>query len=239
MSELVHVHPTPSALAAAVADALVARLLQVQGQGRVPSVVLTGGSVSREVHRALRDRGTAVDWSKVEVWWGDERYVARDSEDRNAGQARADLLDHVPVDAVRVHEMPADDGAHPSLDAAAASYDAELKRAVVGRSPWFDVVMLGIGPDGHCASLFPGFPQVHAAEAVVAVEDSPKPPPRRVSLGMSALGNTGEVWFVAAGAEKAPAVAASRAGGDVDLTPAAQPRGLDRTVWWLDEAAQG
>ncbi len=106
-----------------------------------------------------------------------------------------------------------------------------------GDEPWFDVLMLGIGPDGHCASLFPGRPEVDASGVTVAVRDSPKPPPERVSLSMGTLQRARQVWFVAAGEGKADAVARSIGGGDVHATPSAGPRGSVETRWYVDEAA--
>jgi 6-phosphogluconolactonase len=108
--------------------------------------------------------------------------------------------------------------------------------------PWLDVLMLGIGPDGHCASLFPGRDEVLSAAYVVPVSDSPKPPPNRITLGMAVLRRAQHVVFVATGEEKAAAVAASVAGvgGDPEAlrrTPAAGPRGLASTTWFVDEPA--
>ena len=231
--------PTDDEVAAAVAEALVAALTDVQAAGREPSVVLTGGTVARKVHTAValhpdRDR---VDWSTVHLWWGDERFVAADDEDRNEGQARADLVDRLPFDAAKVHPIPAADGAS-SVEEAAAAYATELESVLApGVEPWFDVLMLGIGPDGHCASLFPGRPEVDATGTTVAVHDSPKPPPLRVSLTMPTLRRARQVWFVASGEGKADAVARSVAGGDVNATPSAGPRGSDETRWYVDEAA--
>ncbi len=227
-------------MAVAVADALVATLADVQAAGREPSVVLTGGTIARKVHTAVathadRDR---VDWSAVHLWWGDERFVPAGDEERNEGQARADLVDRLPFDPTKVHAVAADDG-RSSVEDAAEGYAAELERVLGARSegPWFDVLMLGIGPDGYCASLFPGRPEVDADGVTVAVHDSPKPPPLRVSLTMGTLQRARQVWFVASGEGKAEAVPRSVAGGDVHETPSAGPRGSDDTRWYVDEAA--
>ncbi len=173
-------------VATTVAGRLVHRLRQLQAEGRVPSVVLTGGSIADRVHRAVLavPEHADVDWSRVEVWYGDERFVPSGDEDRNALQARRAVLDALPLDPGRVHEMPASDGpVGDDLDAAAAAYGEELVR-VLGDEPRFDVLMLGVGPDGHCASLFPGREEVHADGLTVAVRHSPKPPPERISLTM-------------------------------------------------------
>ncbi len=230
---------TEDELVRRVAAALVARLRSLQDGGHVPSVVLTGGGVADKVHRAVLETPghDAVDWSRVEVWFGDERFVPTDDGDRNALQAREALLDRLPLDPARVHEMPASDGGcGDDVDAAAAAYAAELV-AVLGAAPRFDVLMLGVGPDGHCASLFPGHDEVRAEGLAVAVRDSPKPPPTRISLTMPALRSADEVWFVVSGDGKADAVRAALTGTDVDAVPASGPRGTVRTVWFLDAAA--
>ena len=237
--EQVHVSRTPDDVAVNVAGVLLERLAEAQTEGRVASWVLTGGSLARRVHRAVAahaDSGT-VDWARVDFWWGDERYVASDHPDRNAGQAWEDMLQHLPVDPARVHAMPASDDGFASLEAAAWAHGEALSAWVAGRDPWFDVLMLGIGPDGHCASLFPGHPGVDADAHVVPVRDSPKPPPERISFGMDTLGRADQVLFAATGDDKATAVARSVAGGDVHQAPAAGPRGSSRTDWYVDEAA--
>jgi 6-phosphogluconolactonase len=216
----------------------VVRLLDTAPGHRPAGLVLTGGTLTRTVHPLLADE--PVDWERVEVWWGDDRYVPADDDDRNAGQARQDLLSRVPLAPSRIHEIPAADAGHPDVGAAAAAYDAKLRRVVdaLGTDePWFEVLMLGIGPDGHCASLFPGRPEVRSPSYVLPVSDSPKPPPIRISLGMPALRRARHVVFLAAGEDKADAVARSVRGGELSETPAAGPRGLESTTWLVDEAA--
>jgi 6-phosphogluconolactonase len=235
----VEVRPSADELARVVADRLLQRLAGLQSQGRVPSLALTGGSIAERVHRAvLADpEHTAVDWSRVELWFGDERFVPADDGDRNALQARAALLDALPVPPGRVHEMPALGGAFgDDVEAAADAYGEEAVR-LLGSPPRFDVVMLGIGPDGHCASLFPGHEAVRARGVAVAVRDSPKPPPTRISLTMETLRRAEEVWFLASGDAKAGAVRDALTGDDVDAVPASGPAGTERTVWFLDAAA--
>ena len=225
------------ALAHQVAERLLEKLVRVQSEGRVPAIALTGGGIADQVHAAvarLADE-SSVDWSRVDVWWGDERFVAADDEERNALQARRALLDHVALDPDRIHEVPASDSGVADVEAAAAAYSDAVREHGGGR---FDVVMLGIGPDGHVASLFPRSDQLEVDDRVaVAVRDSPKPPPQRVSLTYGALNRTAEVWFLVSGDGKADAVARALAGADRHEIPATGVRGQDRTVWFLDEAA--
>jgi len=229
-------HDDADVLVGDVASALLDRLETAQARGEVPQIGLTGGSIAEQLHRELarRSADSSLDWSRVVIWWGDERFVESDSPDRNAVQARQSLLDHVPVDPANVHEVAASDQVATAEDAAAA-YSAAMREHGAG---FFEVLMLGIGPDGHCASLFPGHPALEARDAVaVAVHDSPKPPPDRVTLTFEAMERCRAVWFIASGDGKADAVARALAPeGSVAETPARGVRG-EETVWWLDEAA--
>jgi 6-phosphogluconolactonase len=242
MSTEVITQPSAEELAGLVASRLVDRLATLQEGGEVPSIVLTGGSIADKVHEAVaeapeRDR---VDWGRVEVWFGDERFVPEDSDDRNVLHARRAMLDRLPFDPARVHVMPPSGGEHgDDVDAAARAYGRELAEAAGGdgQVPVFDVLMLGIGPDGHCASLFPGRREQLSEEPVVGVRESPKPPPTRISLTMHVLQSAREVWWLAAGEQKAEAVRNAVQGADPLEVPAAGPKGLSRTLWLLDEAA--
>lgn len=231
----VEVHPDSAALATAVAGELLTRLADAQAAGGVPQIVLTGGTIAEDIHRELARLSPAseVDWSQVVVWWGDERFVPPDSPDRNAGQARAAFLDAVGVDPARVHEMPSTADA-ADVDAGAASYAAVLSEHAAD----FDVLMLGIGPDGHIASLFPGFAQLAVTDrAAVGVTGSPKPPPERISLTFPVLNRARSVWFLVSGDGKADAVARALGGADVHDVPAAGVTGHDETIWFLDRPA--
>ncbi len=233
MSVEVRRHATAGELTDAVAAALIERLAQVQADGRTPRVVLTGGGIANDLHETLASSvdGLDVQWDDVEFWYGDERYVDGWSEDRNAGQARRRLLDPVGAEPSLVHEPPSADSGLPLADAV-ATYAQDFPAEP------FDIVLLGVGPDGHTASLFPGREQVLATTQAVGVSDSPKPPPLRLSMTLPRLSRASEVWFVVSGAEKASAVASALAeDADVEQVPASGPKGQERTVWWLDEAA--
>jgi 6-phosphogluconolactonase len=231
--------PSPEALAAAVAGRLVVRLAAVQAAGRTPAVGLTGGTIAEKIHEAVvaaTEGHEDVDWSNVDFWWGDDRYVPADDDGRNAKQAREVMLGRLDADERRVHEMPASDGPHDSLEDAAEAYGDEVRRLGSGQ---FDVLMLGVGPDGHVASLFPGYPQLDVDDTIaVPVTDSPKPPPERITLTFGALNRSSEVWFVVSGEGKADAVAKALADGtDLHDIPAVGVTGQDSTVWFVDEAA--
>jgi len=228
--------PDPDTLAQTVAGRFVARLAEIQADGRVPAVCLTGGSIADKIHQAAAALDSPdVDWKRVDFFWGDERYVPADSSDRNERAAGLDLLDKVAVDPARVHAIPAADDRYASLEEAAQAYEDLVRSEGTGS---FDLVMLGLGPDGHVASLFPGHPQLDVTDRIaVPVTGSPKPPPERISLTFPALNRTHEVWFLVSGDGKADAVARALAPeGSVHATPA---RGItvEETTWFLDTDA--
>lgn len=236
MSHEVVVLPTPGAVAQAAAERLLARLVEVQRERGSASLVLTGGRTGIAVLEHVRDSPARedVDWASVDFYWGDERFLPDGDPERNETQARAALLDHIPLDPARVHPMAPSDGAHgDDPDAAAAAY-AEL---VAGRLD-FDVLLVGVGEEGHTLSVFPTSPAVYETERpVVAVRDCPKPPPTRVSLTLTAAREATEVWLVTTGENKAEAVAMALSGADEAQLPAAGARGRERTLWLLDTAA--
>ena len=187
------VHADAEVLAHTAAARLAVRLLDAQAERGSASVVLTGGGIAAKMYEALREAPVrdAVDWSHVHFWWGDERFVPAASPDRNEKQAREALLDFIPVDPALVHAMPASDGPDgDDPEAAAERYAAELAAAArpgTARLPHFDVVLLGLGEDGHVASVFPEHPVVYETRPVSAVRGSPKPPPVRITLTLPTL----------------------------------------------------
>ncbi|GAA4144819.1 6-phosphogluconolactonase [Streptomyces griseoincarnatus] len=239
------VHRDKELMAQAAAARLITRIVDAQSSRGEASVVLTGGRNGNGLMAALaaapaRD---AIDWSRLDLWWGDERFLPEGAPDRNVTQAREALLDAVPLDPKRVHAMPASDGPHGSdVEAAAAAYAAELDAAAGpedhGPVPAFDVLMLGVGPDTHVASLFPELPAVRETErTVVGVHGAPKPPPTRVTLTLPAIRAAREVWLLAAGEDKAEAAAIALSGAGEIQAPAAGAYGRSRTLWLLDAAA--
>ncbi|WP_212845103.1 6-phosphogluconolactonase [Catellatospora sp. IY07-71] len=238
----VMVHADARLLAEAVAARLIVRVLDAQAERGSADIVLTGGRVAAAVYRAVlaNPARDAVDWSRVDLWWGDERFLPAGDPDRNDTQAREALLDALPLDPARVHPMPpADgpDGADPEL--AAARYAAELARSAPGSGelPHFDVLLLGVGEDGHVASVFPEHPVAYETRPVSAVRGSPKPPPVRTTLTLPAINTADEVWLIAAGPDKAGAVGMALTGAGPVQLPAAGVHGVSRTVWLLDRAA--
>lgn len=238
------VHRDADELAAAVAARLITRLVDIQASAGSASLVLTGGGIAAKTLESVSAspaRG-AVDWPRLDVWWGDERFLPGGDPERNETQARTALLDAVPLDPARVHAMPPSDGPDGNdPEAAAERYAEELARAARpqdhGPVPAFDVCLLGVGPDGHIASLFPGKPAVVDERPVVAVRGSPKPPPVRLSLTIPTLQASREMWVVVAGEDKAKAVKMALSGAGPQQVPAAAAIGSQRTLWLLDRPA--
>ncbi|MHA7180232.1 6-phosphogluconolactonase [Arthrobacter sp. MDB2-24] len=247
----VSIHPSPTSLAAAVAARLITRLVDVQSDRGTATVVLTGGSIGTAALQAVVESPahTAVDWANVHFWWGDERFLRAEDPDRNAVQARSALLDRIAVDPVKIHEFGSKDE-FPDEDAAAADYARQLADAAraeadadgVGqldpRLPRFDVLLLGVGPDAHIASLFPELAGIRTkGETTVGVADAPKPPPQRVSLTLEAINTAQEVWLSVSGSDKAGAVGLALAGAGHVQVPAAGARGVRKTLWLIDQDA--
>ncbi len=237
---LVVVHRDKALLAEAAAARLATAIVDAQAVRGEADIVLTGGSMGSAILEALgrsplRD---AVDWGAVTIWWGDERFLPAGDQDRNETQARSALLDLLPLDPARVHPMAGSDQAG-SPEEAAHLYAGQLAQASGGQGdvPAFDVVMLGVGPDAHIASLFPGHPALSTTGSTVGVHESPKPPPERVSLTFDALGRGVQVWFLVAGQDKADAVKRSLGGAPREEAPAGSVEGRSATIWLLDADA--
>jgi 6-phosphogluconolactonase len=204
----------------------------IAARGRFACAV-PGGSVAEAFFPRLVQ--AEADWSRVHVFFGDERAVPPDAPDSNAGLARRLWLDHVPLPAERVHLLYQ---RGESVEAAAARAEHEL-RAMLGAPPRLDLVLLGMGPDGHVCSLFPGHPALRAPDLVLAVHDSPKPPPERVSLGLAALRLATEICVAAFGPEKAGAVREALEAPASELPVARALRSGPRARLLLDPAAAG
>jgi len=235
------VHDDREALQDHLAGRFIRRMIQVVGEFEEANVILTGGGVGIGVLAAIAaspDRDLAP-WERIHFWWGDERWVPRDDPERNERQAREALLDRVPVDPAKVHAFAAsDDGV--TLDEAADRYAAELAAAAPPNLPLppFDLAYLGVGPDGHVASIFPGTAAVRERErTVLPVRNAPKPPPERLTLTLPVLNSSARIAVVLAGADKASAVGLALAGASPDEVPLAAVRARRRTAIHVDRAA--
>lgn len=239
------VFSSAEAVAAAAADRLVKRIGRQLEQHEAVHIALTGGTVGTMTLAKLAAHPDAkrLDWSRVHLWWGDERFLPEGDSQRNETAAREVFLDlySAQIPETNIHFIPRRGSglAGESPQTAARAYARELaEHAPEGADvPSFDVVLLGMGPDGHVASLFPGNRALRVGGATVGVDDSPKPPPQRVSLTFEALNRAQAVWFVVAGDDKAEAVAAAWAGAPREEIPAAGVSGTEETEWFVDEAS--
>jgi 6-phosphogluconolactonase len=234
-------HPDKDTLAGSVAARFITKVVDLIDEFDEATVVLTGGTMGIAVLAAIKASPArdSVDWSRVNVWWGDERWLPEGDPERNETQARAALLDHVPLDPARVHPFGRSD-AGVELDDAATAYAAELiaNAARDGNQPHFDITFLGMGPDGHIASLFPERSGIREREAtVIPVRNSPKPPPERLSLTLPVINSSARVWLVVAGADKAAALGLTLAGASLNEVPAAGVEGRRRTLFFVDAEA--
>lgn len=213
-----HVFPDDAALQADARERVLSAASDALAQRGAFDIVLAGGNTPRKLYRALRNAGT--DWSRWHFWYGDERCAPPDDPERNSRMAHDEWLDHVAVRAGNVHTIPAENGARE----AATLYARELRGVDT-----FDLVLLGLGEDGHTASLFPEHDWGMHADSpdAIAVFDAPKPPPERVSLSAARLSNARAVLFLVEGAGKRDAVAAWKRGDSIPAVSIAPESGVD------------
>jgi 6-phosphogluconolactonase len=230
------VFPTGDDVAAHVADWLIARVAAAPGPFRL---ALSGGSTPKKLFALLAapDRAAQMQWSKLHLFWGDERHVPPASPDSNYGQAKRILLDHVPLPPAHIHPVPT--AATPDQDA--ASYASVLRQEYGAASldparPLFDVNFLGLGEDGHTASLIPGQPVLNERTAWVAAVGQGRPEVR-ITLTYPVLESARTVAFLVTGAAKADILRRLRA--DTADVPAAKLRPVGETIWFIDLAAAG
>jgi 6-phosphogluconolactonase len=200
MTELIVV-PKPAELARKAAEWLGHEVTQAIAERGSCALSLAGGRTPEPAYRelALESR---IDWEKVEVFFGDERAVPPDHPESNYGIAWQFFLGQLPIDATHVHRMR---GEAVDLEQAALEYEADLRRTL-GDPLRLDLALLGVGPDGHVCSLFPGHPALEeTTRLVIPIEDAPKPPPRRLTLTLPALTDT-SVVVAAFGDAKAAAI---------------------------------
>ncbi len=235
------VHPDKASLAGSVAARFLTKMIDILDEKELAHVALTGGTMGSAVLEAINASAArdTLDWSRVHFWWGDERWLPAGDPERNEVQARAALLDHLPLAPEQIHPFAASD-ADIGLDEASAQYAAELRAAAPEgkKAPVFDILFLGVGPDGHIASLFPerSGPKV-TDHSVISVRNSPKPPPERLSLTLPVINASDRIWLVLAGSDKAGALGLALAGASVHEVPAAGAQGRKRTVFFVDKDA--
>lgn len=232
MKPPLRIEPDPATLARAAADRVVDTLraaIDVRGRAWI---ALAGGSTPRATYEELAGRRDALDWSVVEFFWSDERVVPPDHPDSNVRMAREALLDPLGIDAARIHPPRTELGA----DDAATAYEIELRtRAPDDGTPHFDLILLGMGDDGHTASLFPGGAELDVEEnSLVVSSTAPFDPPERVTFTLPLIDAARSVLFVVSGAAKAPALRRIF-DGDRDL-PAARVAPRDGELLWMVDA---
>lgn len=218
----IHVFSDADTLAAEVARQVIVECEQAIAERGVFHWVLAGGNTPKKCYELLRDAG--IDWDRVHVWFGDERCLSIGDVERNDVMADAALLSHVSIPPVQIYRIPAELGPEDAADAYAG---------LLTDAPPMDLVLLGMGEDGHTASLFPNNPALDDERLAVPVFNSPKPPPERVSMGCSALNQARKRIVMVAGEGKRDALQLVQRG---ESLPVAR---LAACEWYVDEAAIG
>lgn len=214
-----------------VARRLLERIVELQERRGLVHICLTGGGTANTMYErfAALVPDSELDASKLQLWWGDERFIPATDPDRNSLQAVTRLARTVSIKSADIHMMPAQDGRADSHQCA-VEYETELGDTT------FDITLLGIGADGHVGSIFPDHPSFEpTSRNVVGVTDSPKPPAERISLTIPAMNRSEEIWFIATGSSKADAVA--RALNGDPAIPASHVEAREGTYWFLDANA--
>lgn len=235
----VRVHPDLEALSRAAAERLAAVAAEAARESGSFTLALSGGSTPRRLYRLLASEyREAIRWQRAQVFWGDERYIPHDDPRSDYRMARETLLDHVRVPAENVHPIETH---FADPEEAARRYEAVLREHFAGEWPRFDLMLLGLGAEGHTASLFPGSPALEEAARWVVAAEVPVEPRRRVTLTLPAINQAARVWFVVAGAGKGEALARALAEPpEVAACPAAGVRPVrGELVWWADTEAEG
>lgn len=230
----VHKAINASDVADQAANVFIDEVVELQAKQDLVHVALTGGTVGILTlkHLAQHPRLHEINLEQLHVWFGDERYVAGDSNDRNSNQAREVLLSHINIPELNVHEFPSTDSGLAVAEAA-KEFERTLLEWFDG-TPAMDLMLLGMGPDGHVASLFPG--HSYPDELIVFESNSPKPPAERLSMSMRLINASKHIVFVVSGIDKAEAVEQVHKNSECDL-PAAKVSADGQTLWIIDEAA--
>jgi 6-phosphogluconolactonase len=245
---MTHIEPTvvtlPDAdsVSQAAAERIVSLITERVAASGVCTIALAGGSTPKDLYERLAQEPfrQQIPWEHVTVVWGDERYVPYDDPESSYRMAQEALLEHVPIPKDNIIPVPTH---FPTPDRAARTYHVMIEH--VFEIGGLDIVLLGMGDDGHTASLFPGHPALDAAadQFVVAVEDAPKPPPQRVSLTLSAINRAAHVIFLVTGEGKAAAVktvlSPSQTPDQTATLPAQRVQPTNGQVWWFVDAKAG
>lgn len=237
----VRVYPDLNAASKAAAEELVSLILDsVSERGRF-AIALSGGSTPRILYTLLADTySDQIPWDSVHIFWGDERYVPKNHKDSNYGMADRALVSKVPIPSQNVHRIQTK---AETPDKAASSYERVLREffhsAQADESiPTFDLTLLGVGNDGHTASLFPGDPVLEERDRwVAAVDASPEAHPReRITLTLPVINRSRNVFFIASGSKKRKVVKSiiENKADAIELYPAAMVRPIEKTVWFVD-----
>lgn len=238
------IYPDTSSLTTMTVARLCLALADAGALREQVHLAVAGGSVGTGILGTVPNSPLSehVNWHSVHLWWVDERFVPLGHGDRNDA-ALDDVFSRLPLPDANIHRMPSPATAS-GVHEGAQQYAAELAEfAADGAAlPLFDVVLLGMGPDGHVASLFPGHEGLQvdqdgeSSAVTLGVTDSPKPPAERISMSQAAINHTRKLWVAAWGEEKAPAIAGALRGADVAEIPAAGARGQEETLWLTDLA---
>jgi 6-phosphogluconolactonase len=235
----VRIYSGPETTCVALAEAVAELVNGCQAACPRLTVALSGGESPRRLYQILaqayRDR---LPWHKLHFFWGDDRFVPREDPRSNYKLAQEALLSQVPVPPAHVHPMPT---FFKDAGQAAAEYEATLKEYFSPPWPRLDLILLGLGPEGHTASLYPHSPALTRQDRWVMAVEALADPPLRLTLTLPVLNNAAQVWFLVTGEEKREALArALGPGTDPQDCPAAAVRPWDgELVWWVDEAAVG
>jgi 6-phosphogluconolactonase len=244
-SKRVHVQISPDLgeVAREAADLFVELCQAITGTGQIFSVALSGGSTPRALHQLLSSAPyrTLIDWSRVRFFFGDERFVPADDSMSNFRMAYETLLEPLGIDQSQIYRMPTTELGDPAR--AAARYEDDLRAAFelpTGRLPQFDLIFLGLGPDGHTASLFPHTEALSVTDRLVAANFVPKLDVYRITLTVPVINNAAAVAFLVAGSDKASALSSVLRGPhDPDEFPAQQVAPADGDLYWLVDQAAG
>ena len=226
-----------AAVTRAAADEFGRRARERVAQAGFFTVSLSGGSTPKSLYALLAEPGAPIPWDRVHLFWGDERDVPPDHADSNFAMVESTLLSKVNVPADHVHRI------RPELagaERAASVYEEELRRffgLAPGQWPRFDLVLLGMGPDGHTASLFPGSPALEERDRLVVASWVEKLQTHRITLTLPILNGAACVLFLVHGADKAPALKAALQADGPDVPPAGRVRPADGELIWLVDGA--